>query len=412
MPSTFRVPKAEITGAYGKVLTAYARRTFGQIPDNLYVLWHNREGAEGGVQASSRRSRSATRSTRNLKTYAQLASAGVIGCSWCLDFGYFLAHNEGLDVAKVREVPRWRESDVFTDTERAVLEYAEAMSTTPLDGHRRDGGQARPTSSASPAVVELTMMVAIENERSRFNARHGPGEPGVLRRVRAAARTARRRTVMVVRPDRPARSTRERDRRLRRAPQPAVHRRLRDARLGGRCRGRAAGDLAAVGEVDRAEVRDARAYLVRITTRLALNRMRTDGPASRVVRRTMAARAAAHHSRRRRGRRAGRQRVDGDAARPGDPEPDRAGGVRAARGLRLRVRRDRRRRRQDAGGRAPDRAPGPRHVDERRPTRDVTPVAARRGDRPVPRGHVDRATCRACSTCWRRTWCWSPTAAV
>ena len=35
-------------------------------------------------------------------------------------------------MAKVREVPRWRESDVFTDTERAVLEYAEAMSTTPL----------------------------------------------------------------------------------------------------------------------------------------------------------------------------------------------------------------------------------------------------------------------------------------
>ncbi len=76
-------------------------------------------------------------------------------------------------MAKVREVPRWRESDVFTDLERDVLEYAEAMSTTPLDGHRRDGGQARPTARRTPAVVELTMMVAIENERSRFNAAMG-----------------------------------------------------------------------------------------------------------------------------------------------------------------------------------------------------------------------------------------------
>ena len=66
-----------------------------------------------------------------LKSYAQLASAGVIGCSWCLDFGYFMAHNDGLDLAKVREVPRWRESDVFTPLERDVLEYAEAMTVTP-----------------------------------------------------------------------------------------------------------------------------------------------------------------------------------------------------------------------------------------------------------------------------------------
>ena len=29
-------------------------------------------------------------------------------------------------------MPRWRESDVFTPLERDVLEYAEAMSVTPL----------------------------------------------------------------------------------------------------------------------------------------------------------------------------------------------------------------------------------------------------------------------------------------
>jgi len=41
---------------------------------------------------------------------------------------YFHAHTEGLlDVTKAREVPRWRESDVFTPLERHVMEYAEAM---------------------------------------------------------------------------------------------------------------------------------------------------------------------------------------------------------------------------------------------------------------------------------------------
>ena len=83
-----------------------------------------------------------------------------------------MAHNEGLDVDKVREVPRWRESDVFTPLERDVLEYAEAMTTTPLTvtdemvAHLID-------QLGEPAVVELTMMVAIENERSRFNSAPG-----------------------------------------------------------------------------------------------------------------------------------------------------------------------------------------------------------------------------------------------
>ena len=110
--------------------------------------------------------------TRSSSRYAQIVSAGVIGCSWCLDFGYFKAHNDGLDLAKVREVPRWRESGVFTPLERAVLEYAEAMTVTPptvtdeMVAHLVD-------ELGPPAVVELTQMVALENMRSRFNSAAG-----------------------------------------------------------------------------------------------------------------------------------------------------------------------------------------------------------------------------------------------
>jgi alkylhydroperoxidase family enzyme len=57
--------------------------------------------------------------------------AALVGCSFWLDLGYFMAHNGELDEAKVREVPRWRQSDVFTPLERDVMEYAEAMSQTP-----------------------------------------------------------------------------------------------------------------------------------------------------------------------------------------------------------------------------------------------------------------------------------------
>ncbi|MEP9362498.1 carboxymuconolactone decarboxylase family protein [Nocardioides sp. CN2-186] len=171
MPSTFRIPKAPITCLYGRVMSVYARRTYGAIPDNAYVYFHHKPvlkavlGFEGKVSKWDELD-------PTLKSYAQLASAGVIGCSWCLDFGYFLAHNDGLDLAKVREVPRWRESDVFSQLERDVLEYAEAMSTTPLTvTDEMVAGLISQLGEA--AVVELTQMIALENMRSRFNSAAG-----------------------------------------------------------------------------------------------------------------------------------------------------------------------------------------------------------------------------------------------
>jgi AhpD family alkylhydroperoxidase len=169
--STFRIPRATISGLYGKVLSAYARRTYGEVPDNAYVYWHHRKVLKA-VLGFEQKVAKWDRLDEHLKSYAQIASAGVIGCSWCLDFGYYKAHDDGLDLAKVREVPRWRESDVFDDTERAVLEYAEAMSTTPLTvTDEMVAGLIERL--GVEAVVELTQMVALENMRSRFNSAAG-----------------------------------------------------------------------------------------------------------------------------------------------------------------------------------------------------------------------------------------------
>ena len=171
MPSTFRIPKAPITGLYGQFLRLYARRELGEFPDNAYVYFHHKDVLKSVLSFENKVTRW-NRLDPDLKSYAQLASAGVIGCSWCLDFGYFKAHNDGLDLAKVREVPRWRESDVFTSLERDVLEYAEAMSVTPLTV--TDAMVANLVDRlGAPAVVELTQMIALENMRSRFNSAAG-----------------------------------------------------------------------------------------------------------------------------------------------------------------------------------------------------------------------------------------------
>jgi alkylhydroperoxidase family enzyme len=170
--STFRIPKAEISGLYGTLMKLYAKKKLGgEFPDGGYVYFHHKPLLKA-VMSFEGKVDTWDQLDENLKSYAQLVSAGVIGCSWCLDFGYFKAHNDGLDLDKVREVPRWRESDVFTPLERDVMEYAEAMTVTPptvtdeMVAHLVDV-------LGAPAVVELTQMVALENMRSRFNSAAG-----------------------------------------------------------------------------------------------------------------------------------------------------------------------------------------------------------------------------------------------
>ena len=61
----------------------------------------------------------------------------LIGCSWCVDFGYWEFHHQGVDQARLRDVPGWRDSDVYSDLERAVMNYAERLRADLTDEQLR-----------------------------------------------------------------------------------------------------------------------------------------------------------------------------------------------------------------------------------------------------------------------------------
>jgi len=171
MSSNTRVPKAEITGLYGTVLKNMSKKMVGEVPDALGVMWHNRPVLKVSM-GLGRKAMKWNKCEKDLKSYAHMAVASLIGCSFCLDLGYFQAHNEGLDEVKAREVPRWRESDVFTPRERDVMEYAEAMSQTPPTV--TDELSARLLEQlGAPAMVELTAIVALANQMARTNVALG-----------------------------------------------------------------------------------------------------------------------------------------------------------------------------------------------------------------------------------------------
>jgi alkylhydroperoxidase family enzyme len=171
MASKTRIPKAELTGIYGAIVKRMSRRMLGDVPEPVEVVWHNRKVLNFSFMVN-RKIKKWDQCDETLKSFAHMAVASLVGCSFCLDLGYFQAHNDGLDVTRAREVPRWRESDVFSPPERDVMEYAEAMTQTPPAV--TDALSARLLEALGPAaLVELTTFIALTNFMTRSNVAFG-----------------------------------------------------------------------------------------------------------------------------------------------------------------------------------------------------------------------------------------------
>ncbi|MEU8585718.1 carboxymuconolactone decarboxylase family protein [Streptomyces sp. NPDC048664] len=150
----------------------YSRRTYGTVLDPARALAHNRKVMLSDLRFELSLAKWDALDPR-LKTLAVMASAHAIGCSWCTDFGYWEAHNQGVPTEKLRAVPAWRQQrEVFTALEQDVMEFAEAMCQT--QPSVTDDLAARLVERlGEPAFVELTAMVAVENLRSRMNSAFG-----------------------------------------------------------------------------------------------------------------------------------------------------------------------------------------------------------------------------------------------
>ncbi len=169
--SNTRVPAAEITGLKGAMLKRIIKRTLGQVPTSVGVYWHNQKVLMG-MAAVGQKVQKWDRCDEGLKTFAHMAVASYIGCTWCLDFNYFEARNKDVDMDKAREVPRWRESDGFTSLERDVMGYAEAMSQTPVTVDDAMVASLR-QQIGDAALVELTAVIAFANFTTRPNVALG-----------------------------------------------------------------------------------------------------------------------------------------------------------------------------------------------------------------------------------------------
>src|SRR4051812_12615694 len=147
----------------------YTRKMFGKVVEPVQAAaHHNGVLMSSGVLEMVVAKRWTTLDP-HLKWLAIQATSMAIGCSWCIDYGHYEGVQTGVPAAKVREVGRWRDSDVYDERERLGLEYAEAGKVTPSVVTDELAARLRRTFTEKE-LVELAGWVALENMRSRFNA--------------------------------------------------------------------------------------------------------------------------------------------------------------------------------------------------------------------------------------------------
>ena len=77
--------------------------------------------------------RKGTSVDERLKNLVELKGAQMIGCEFCVDLGSQICRNSGFSDDELLALPRYRQSDLFTEREKLALDYAVAVMRTPVE---------------------------------------------------------------------------------------------------------------------------------------------------------------------------------------------------------------------------------------------------------------------------------------
>ena len=114
--------------------------------------------------------------SERIRNLVELKGAQMIGCEFCVDLGSQICRNSGMSDAELLALPRYQCSDLFTEQEKAALDYTVAVMRTPVEV--TDEVFARMKEHFSDKqIVEITALLTLVNT-DRFNAAFGIGSAG------------------------------------------------------------------------------------------------------------------------------------------------------------------------------------------------------------------------------------------
>jgi AhpD family alkylhydroperoxidase len=111
-----------------------------------------------------------------LKNLVELKGAQMIGCEFCVDLGSQICRNSGLSDEELLALPRYRQSDLFTEREELALDYTVAVMRTPVEVTDELFAQIK-EHFTDQQLVEITAHLMVVN-LDRFNAAFRIGSAG------------------------------------------------------------------------------------------------------------------------------------------------------------------------------------------------------------------------------------------
>lgn len=164
-------------GSIIKIGYRMARKRLGEVPEPFAVLAHHRKLFMASARHELALEKAMHAMPEPLVQLAVYRAAWTVGCSWCVDFGAMLQRLDGLDVDRLKLIEQFETSPAFSEAEREVIRYADAMTSTPMtvDDEQVD---ALLETYGREAVLELTYQISHENQRARMNHALGITDQG------------------------------------------------------------------------------------------------------------------------------------------------------------------------------------------------------------------------------------------
>ena len=111
-----------------------------------------------------------------IKNLVELKGAQMIGCEFCVDLGSQICRNSGFSDDELLALPRYRESELFTEREKTALDYAVGVMRTPVEVSDELFARMKEYFS-DEQMVEITALLMVVN-LDRLNAAFGIGSSG------------------------------------------------------------------------------------------------------------------------------------------------------------------------------------------------------------------------------------------
>ena len=107
-----------------------------------------------------------------LRSLIQVRISQINGCEFCVDLNSFLGLGRGVAEDKLRTLPLFEDSTLFSERDKAALAYAEAITRSDLRVDAALMSRLR-RHFDDQAIVELAALIAYQNMSSKFNAALG-----------------------------------------------------------------------------------------------------------------------------------------------------------------------------------------------------------------------------------------------